>query len=290
MIPYINITLSLGGKTLEITHTSLWRLVALKGAEAADVTPYIEGYASRDGAWYGGEHVQPRYITLSVQCQHRKETEQARRDMIAFFNPHAAGELVVERSGVRRKIGVRMAAGASFEQANIRNNRLTVTAQLVAPNPYWEDQTETEYQFMLYRPMINFPLSAGFVSSGDTYGSTAGILAHTTEMDLINDGDVPVGVRCVMKCTGGSTVNPKITAGGKSVQALTTLTNGDELVIDTNVGHKSITKNGTRQMVFSADSEFFQIPVGTTNISVSADSGIEYCDTSFSYSLRYLGV
>lgn len=290
MIPYINIALFLGEKSLEITHFSTWRLVALTGTEAADMTPYIEDYASRDGAWYGGEHVQPRYITLTVQCSPKNKTEQARREMIAFLNPHASGELVVERSGVKRKIGVRMASGASFEQPNIRDNRLTVTIQLIAPDPYWRDPEDTDYQFLLYRPMVDHPFSAGYELGGETYGATAGILVHTTEMDLVNDGDVPVGVRCVMQCTGGSTVNPAISAGGKTVQALTTLHDGDELVIDTNVGRKAILLNGERQMIFSAGSEFFQIPVGTTNVSVSADSGVEYCRTVFSYSLRYLGV
>ena len=290
MIPYINITLMLGGKLLEITHTSVWRLVSITGIEAADMTPYIEDYASRDGAWYGGEHVHPRYITLTVQCSPKSQTEQRRHEMISFLDPHASGELTVDRSGVRRKIGVRMAAGASFEQPNIRMDRLRVSIQLVAPIPWWEDPEETEFQFLLYRPMINFPFSAGYETGGQTYGATAGMLVHTTEMNLVNDGDVPVGVRCIMKCTGGSTVRPKITAGGKFVKALTTLTSGDVLVIDTNVGNKSITKNGVRQMIFSADSEFFQIPVGSTSVSVSADSGIEYCETSFVYSLRYLGV
>ena len=159
MIPYINIDFALGDKVLSVTHTSMWRLVALTGIEAVDISPYIEDYASRDGAWYGGAKIGPRYITLTVECQPRKETEQARREMIAFLQPRADGTLTVTRSGITRKIGVKLAAGASFSQPNIRQDRLVVTIQLVAPDPYWQDVEETEYEFVKRYPLLNFPFS-----------------------------------------------------------------------------------------------------------------------------------
>lgn len=281
MIPYINITLFLGEKALEITHFSTWRLVALTGIEAPDVEPYVEDYSSRDGAWYGGVHVHPRYITLTVQCQPKRRTEEERRRMIAFLNPRADGVLVVNRSGVTRKIAVHMAAGADFNQPNIRQNRLTVTIQLVAPDPYWQDVDTTEYDFIVRRPLINFPFSPV---------ATSGIILKADAIEVTNSGDVPAGIVCRLKCSGGETVNPAVHSGDRKVQALLTLSGGDELVIDTNVGHKGIYLNGVRANVFSADSEFFQLPVGRSDISISADSGISYCTASLSYSFGYLGV
>jgi len=281
MIPYIDIMLTLGGKTLTVTHTTKWRLVAISGIEAVDIQPYIEDYASRDGGWYGGAHVPPRYITLTVECKPRKDTEEARREMIAFLNPRAEGALIITRSGVTRKIDVRMAAGASFNQPNIRQNRLAVTIQLVAPDPYWKDVQETEFQFLVREPLLNFPFSPV---------STAGLVVNTDAITINNPGDVPAGIVCELVCTGGSTVNPSVNCNGKFVKALLTLTDGDDLVIDTRAGHKSILKNGARANVFSADSEFFQIPVGESSVSVGADSGISYCNTSLRYSFGYLGV
>ena len=69
-----------------------------------------------------------------------------------------------------------------------------------------------------------------------------------------------------------------------------TLSDGDTLVIDTRERQKKITLNGSAYYGFDAGSTFFTIPVGTSVVKITAQSGSEYITSDVRFTPLYCGI
>jgi len=107
---------------------------------------------------------------------------------------------------------------------------------------------------------------------------------------LVNGGDVPCGIVATISASGGSVVTPTISCGGKYVKCPVTLSDGDTLVIDTRERQKKITLNGSAYYGFDAGSTFFTIPVGTSVVKITAQSGSEYITSDVRFTPLYCGI
>ena len=88
-----------------------------------------------------------------------------------------------------------------------------------------------------------------------------------------NDGDASTGVIITIKALGNVT-NPVINKAGQFIGVTDSLANGDVVVIDTNKGHKTITKNGVSILnKIKAGSTFIQMETGDNVFVINADSG-----------------
>ena len=105
-----------------------------------------------------------------------------------------------------------------------------------------------------------------------------------------NPGDGPCGVVVTFRAEGGDVVSPVITAGEKFIRCPLTLADGDEMEIDTRPRRKTITVNGERVFVFERDSTFFQLPPGTTVVTVGAAEGEDYLKARIAFTPIYYGM
>ena len=284
--PYITLEITIGDETIIISRESVYRLLqgGISGIEAAEFEAMFTDYAAMDGGYYEGIKVKPRPISIRFAVDDKRQTERLRKKLISFFSPRAPGTLVVDRGDRRRKIGFRLANTPDFVQDNIIEDRLHVTVDMLCPEPYFEDEQATTYQFRQATGLLTFPFNS-IVGVGITSGS----LVTSDTMTLINTGDVPVGIVCDIIASGGTVTNPKITMNGQYVRAVTALGLNSTLRIDTNKGRKNIYVNGESRFIFDRKSVFFQLPVGESTIVVSADAGIADAEASFTYAFKYLG-
>lgn len=285
--PYITIEFHIGSEKIEISKTSIYRLVAggALGLEAADFETLTTEYASMDGGYLDGVKIPPRQISIKFEVSSLPQTETIRKKLISFFAPRKQGTLIVHRADRSRKIAFYVANAPEFKQDNIIYQKLQVTVDLVCPDPFFEDAEETTVEFLKPAALLSFPFNS---LSG--VGITSGVLIVSDHASLTNNGDVPVGIVCDILAKGGTIVNPKISLNGQYVRVLRTLTPGDTVRIDTNKGRKNIYINGESKFIFDRKSIFFDLPVGASDIVVSADAGIEDAKSSFTYSFKYLGV
>ena len=93
-----------------------------------------------------------------------------------------------------------------------------------------------------------------------------------------------------MIAEGGSVTNPQVICNQKFVKVIDVMNVNDEIVIHTNQGTKTITKNGKSSFKFDRRSIFFSIPVGTSNVTIIADLNQDNMRSRLIYSLKYLGV
>lgn len=285
--PYIKLIINIGGEQIIIARDSVYRLLAggITGIESADLEAVISEYAAMDGGYIDAVRVPPRHISVLFAVDERKQTEELRKKLIAFFSPRKQGTLIVERANRSRKIRFYLSEQPEFVQDNIIDDRLHVRVNMICPDPYFEDVTPTTVNFMKPLPLLTFPFN-----SLAGVGITSGVLEITDTTTLVNNGDMPVGIICDITANGGTVTNPKITMNGQYVRVIKTMEIGDTIQIDTNKGQKNIYFNGESQFIFDRKSIFFQLPVGENTIVISADAGIKDAKASFTYSFKYLGV
>ena len=113
------------------------------------------------------------------------------------------------------------------------------------------------------------------------------------EVLLNNKGDVPTGVEVHFIAKRGDVKNPKITllSTGEFIEVIQDMKQGDVIVINTNVGHKGITKNGVN--IFKEKnklSSFFQLTIGDNKIAYDALENYTNLDVRVYYTPKYLGV
>lgn len=285
--PYIKLIITVGDEQITIAKDSVYRLLngGIEGIESADLEAVLSEYAAMDGGYLEAVRVPPRTISVRFAIDDKKRTEELRKKLIAMFSPKKSGVLVVNRGNRARKIAFYLRTRAEFIQPNIVQDRLVVDIEMVCPDPYFEDINETTINFMKASPLFTFPFN-----SLAGVGITAGVLTVTDRVQLVNDGDVPVGIVCDITANGGTVTNPKISMNGQYVRVIKTMEIGDSLSIDTNKGRKNIYFNGKSEFIFDRTSVFFQLPVGVSDIVISADAGVKDAKASFTYSFKYLGV
>lgn len=285
--PYIKLIIKIGSEQIIIARDSVYRLLegGVAGIESANLEAVMSEYAAMDGGYIDAVRVPPRHISVLFAVDERKQTEELRKKLIAFFSPRKQGTLIVERANRSRKIRFYLGEQPEFVQDNIINDRLHVRVNMICPDPYFEDVTPTTVNFMKPLPLLTFPFN-----SLAGVGITAGVLEITDTATLVNNGDMPVGIICDITANGGTVTNPKITMNGQYVRVIKTMEIGDTIQIDTNKGKKNIYFNSESQFIFDRQSIFFQLPVGENTIVISADAGIKDAKASFTYSFKYLGV
>lgn len=287
MIASIVVELELDGQKIEIKKGGALRLNrgGLTGAESPDYDVETEEFSAMDGGQVTAEHVPSRTIGLSFTVDKIAEAEEWRRRLIAFFGCRKTGTLRIIRSGVARKIACRCGSAPVFTQENIHTSRLSVSVTLLCVVPYFEDEKETEFEFNAVDGLMMFPLT--FFPQA---GTTTGMVAVSNRMTVDNKGDIPVGAVFTVTASGGSVVNPVIEMDTEYIRILTTLEEGDELLIDTRKGSKRVELNGESRFIFERGSTFFEIPTGAHALSIGAKTGSEYLRVNTVIRFAYNGI
>lgn len=289
-IPYLIFKLVLptatgGTETVEISKKSVYRLVAWNGIESVDTVVNTLNNANVPGAYVVGKHTNPRRISIEFAIDDKKLTEELRRKLIRILNPEKEGILYVERNNKSGRINFVIENAVTYRQANIRENKLKILINLICPDPYFRDAEDTTVTFLKFVPMYRYPLAFP-VGVGAPYG----VQITTDGLSITNEGDVDIGIVVGVDVYGGDIVNPAINCGDESIRVLTTLHDGDSMIIDMRPRLKNIYINGVSTFNFDRTSKWFLLSTGQSDISVSADSGVSNAKTTITYANKWLGV
>ena len=164
-----------------------------------------------------------------------------------------------------------------------------------APNPLFLDKSESNSTFVTTEPAFHFPLilSESLPEGGVVFGKrTESLIANLT-----NKGSVSVGMKIVFKANG-TLVNPSLININTQEEFIInkTLVSGEEVVINTNIGEKSIRgKIGNADytnyfMYKNIDSPWLQLDVGDNLFRYNAEEGIDNLDVFVYFYNQYLEV
>ena len=276
-----NLTL---GKVIKLTDKTMLKLLTVTGLGSAEYELDMRDNALLDGSTVAGAKVEAREIVMQAELYDYKLSPQNRETLLHMFSPRHEYMLCVRRESVRRRIRAR-ARLFNIDPENIYDF-YTANIELVCPDPFFEDESDTTLQFRLFEPLINFPLI--FIPQGA--GLTTAIQIVTDSITVNNDGDADFGIEFTAEVVGGNIVNPAVWCGDNYVRVLTTLHIGDTLKIDTRRGRKGIWLNGVKFMQYDPTSTWFTLKPGANQVSFKADSGAEKAIGSITYSNRWFGV
>ena len=280
----LSLSLGIGGKTIFINRASPYRLTRLDGVESGEYAVNLGENVHMDGSFFKHERVEARSIQIAFEVASWENTEALRSELIGFLLPKTDGRLTISRSGVTRAIDFHIAGRPRFVQKTIYDY-LTVSIDLLCPDPFFTDPTDSIERFLTVTPLFCAPLST-FASAG----AVSGLFERSDTVILDNRGHADIGIVAEILAEHDSIVNPSISTSGECVKVLTTVEENSALVISTLKGNKCIALDGEPLSCYDRTSVFFQLPPGRHVIRLSAESGLEFASTTIKYRLKYLGV
>lgn len=232
---------------------------------AASTTP------SMDGDKINNIVTQPRGITLSLQIKDDVPVEEAKRYILRSIKPKQKGRLVLHQSGRDVQITgvVESISMPRFGQGII------MQINLYCSDPYWKDIENVLLQISRILSLHYFPIDEGglaFPADGIALGEYDLNMTRT----YTNDGDAECGMIITIIALA-DVVNPTIyKADGSFIGVNDRMVVGDEIIINTNRGEKSITKNGANILnKIKPGSSFIQLDTGDNELTIDSDGETE---------------
>ena len=226
---------------------------------------------SMDGDKINNIVTQPRGIVLSMQIKDDVSVEDAKRYILRSIKPKQKGRLVLHQSG--RDIQI---AGVVESISMPRfGPGIIMQVSLYCNDPYWHDVENVLLEISRVLNMHYFPIDVGglaFPAEGIPFGEYDLNMTRT----YTNDGDAECGMIITIIALA-NVVNPTIyKADGSFIGVNDNMVVGDEIIINTNRGEKSITKNGTNILSkIKPGSSFLQLDTGDNELTIDSDGDTE---------------
>lgn len=232
---------------------------------AASTTP------SMDGDKINNIQTQPRGIVLDLRIKDCVSVEEAKRYILRSVKPKQKGKLVLNQAGRELSISgvVEAISMPRFEQ------EIIMQVTLYCSNPYWQDVENVLLEISRVLNMHYFPLDVGglaFPVEGVVMGEYDTNMTRT----YTNDGDAECGMIITIVALA-DVLNPAIyKPDGSYIGVNDSMVLGDEIIINTNRGEKSITKNGVNILSkIKPGSTFLQLDTGDNELTINSDGDTE---------------
>ena len=232
---------------------------------AASTTP------SMDGDKINNIQTQPRGIVLDLRIKDCVSVEGAKRYILRSVKPKQKGKLVLNHAGRELSISgvVEAISMPRFDQ------EITMQVTLYCSNPYWQDVENVLLEISRILNMHYFSLDVGglaFPVEGVVMGEYDTNMTRT----YTNDGDAECGMIITIVALA-DVLNPAIyKPDGSYIGVNDSMVLGDEIIINTNRGEKSITKNGVNILSkIKPGSTFLQLDTGDNELTINSDGDTE---------------
>lgn len=262
----LNISTRFG--TLPLWENDYFVVSNIDGMTAAAVNVSSNTVYSMDGDRITNMQAQPREIIIDLTIKQNVSVEAAKAYVLQFVKPKqdATLQLKYDLRGVEQN---RVISGkvSHIELPRFTDNAV-MQITLYCPQPYWEDA-----EFIV--GYISDILNLHHFQIAWAEPLPMGVYNTTRTREIINQGDAAVGMVITLTAQG-AVVNPVLynNLTGEYIGINDTLAVGDEIVINTIRGQKSITKNGVNVLSkLRAGSTWLQLDAGSNIFLMDADSG-----------------
>lgn len=272
------------GQQLELTHNQAYSITEIDGIDPPDAVINTTRNANADGSVYNSSYVNNRtiIITLSINAP----AELNRINLYKYFKVKFPVRLYYQNA--TRNVYIN--GYVQNVQIAFFNKKQTAQITVFCPQPLFNDVEESFQEFANVENLFEFPFS--IEESGIEFSR----IELNTEQSIINNGEVDTGVVILLHAIGLVTT-PKVynVDTGESMILNVTMSDGDDIVINTIRGQKSIlmTSGGTTTNIIGnlADgSTWFQLIPGDNLFTVTADGMPENMQVSFTIIDQYEGV
>lgn len=272
------------GDELTLSGNPNYGLYKITGLNPPHATINNSVNATTDGSSVNSVRLENRNIVIYTTIEGNVETN--RINLYKYF-PIKKTVTLYFSNGTR---DVFIEGTVELIECDLFTNKQIAQISIICPKPYFKAVEYLVTAFGDISSMFEFPFSIA------EEGIPISELTTNQRKSIINTGDIETGV-IVELFAIGTVVNPVLyKVGGSESMALSlTMQASDKIVINTNVGEKSITliRNGVSYNALgnmTPDSDWFVLESGDNVFTYSADSGTPNLQITFTTSLLYGGV
>ena len=272
------------GNTLELTNNPNYTVYKIEGLNPPQATINSSVNTTTDGSSINSVRLENRNIVIYMAIE--GDVEANRINLYRYFPVKKSVKLYFKN--YTRDIYIE--GNVELIECDLFTNKQIAQISIICPKPYFKDVQNLITTFGDVSSMFEFPFSiskTGIEISGITTNQ---------RRSIINTGDIETGVIIKLFSTG-TVVNPVIYDVLKRTQLKLnfTMLASDTIVINTNVGEKSIelirdgvTYNAMGYM--AQNSDWFILEAGDNVFTYDADSGNSYLQLTFTTAILYSGV
>ena len=260
--------ISARGNIMPLVNNENFNLSGCDGLTKTDVDLAVSSVPALDGDTVNNIQAKPRTIVLYIEPKSDKNVEEVKRYVTSFVKPKLNGKLVWKQND--REIEI-IGIVQALEMPRF-SEKCVMQISLYCSDPYWADAETVIKSLSNILPMHYFSIDAGGIAFTES-GLPFGLYDRNHIKNYINEGDAASGMIITITAMSVAT-NPVLTnlATGKYIGIKDTLVSGDEVVISTYKGKKTVTKNGVNIIdKLLPGSTFLQLEVGGNEFRIDSD-------------------
>lgn len=272
------------GNTLELTGNPNYTVFKIEGLNPPQATINSSVNTTTDGSSINSVRVESRNIVIYMTIDGNVEAN--RINLYKYFPVKKTVTLYFKNDS--RNVYIK--GVVELIECDQFSNKQVAQISLICPRPYFKAVADLTSIFSDISPLFSFPFSVA------SAGVEISAITANVRKSIINSGDVETGA--IIKLFAiGSVENPILYDVLKRTHLKLnfTMLPSDTIVINTNVGEKSIqlirdgvTYNALGYML--PDSTWFTLESGDNIFTYDADSGISNLQITFTTSVLYSGV
>lgn len=272
------------GNTLELTNNPNYIVYKIEGLTPPHATINSSVNTTTDGSSINSVRLENRNIVIYARI--KGSVEANRINLYKYFPVKKTVKLYFS-NGAR---DVYIEGTVELIECNLFSDKQVAQISIICPKPYFKNVDDLVTMFSDVAKMFHFPFAI------DKAGVELSSISTNQRRSIVNVGDVETGVVIKLFATG-TVVNPVVYDVLKRTQMKLnfTMNPSDTIVINTNVGEKSIelirdgvTYNAMGYM--AQDSTWFILESGDNVFTYDADSGNSNLQLTFTTSILYSGV
>jgi len=272
------------GEILNLSSNPNYIVYKIEGLQPPAVTINSSKNATSDGSTVNSKSVNDRNIVIYTTIE--GDVEKNRINLYKYF-PLKKTVTLYYKNDTR---DVYIEGEVELIECDLFAEKQRAQISLICPQPYFKAIDELISYFNEISALFSFPFSI------PESGTEISVITANIRKSIFNTGDVDTGLVITLYAIG-EVVNPVIYDVFERTHIMLnmTLQASDQVIINTNVGKKSITliRDGNSSNIMgymSADSKWFTLSVGDNVFTYGADSGSSNMQLSFRTSLLYGGV
>lgn len=272
------------GATLDLFNDEMFDTINADGLTLANTSIAASTIPSMDGDTINNVQANPRGISFDFRVKNYIDVEECKRHILNVIKLKQNGTLTfTQGTGVNQRIITITGVVESISLPRF-SNACTMQVDLYCSEPFWQDLNDIILQIARALPAHHF---AVYFPVGNPI--VLGVIDQNMTQTYTNDGDAAAGMVITIIATGDVTNPTLYRSNGEYIGIVDSLTTNDKVVINTNRGQKSITKNGVS--IFSKikqGSTFLQMETGDNEFTIDADEGDGNMYFSIAFKRRFV--
>ena len=273
------------GEVLELTGNDNYTVYKIEGLTPPKVVVNQSSNTTSDGGSINSVRLDSRNIVIYATIN--GDVEANRIQLYRYFPPKQTVSISF-KNGSR---DVYIEGVVEIIECDLFSNREVAQISIICPKPYFKAAEKLITSFSDVSSMFEFPFSI------EKAGIPFSEITTNIRKKIINAGDVPTGAIITLFAAAGDVVNPVIydVLNQTKMKFNFTMLRSDTIVINTNVGEKSIVliRDGvtTNAMGYLAhDSSWLSLDSGDNIFTYDTEEGGSNLQITFTTQVLYGGV